>query len=145
MVWTINAEIFPHFVRSTGCAVATFFNWTFNLLISLTFLTLASSITKQGKKELKYEILISNDKFAFRCVSPLRGDNYGRPHRLLPHRARNAKQGARRDATPLPTTILQLSHVEDNRVNNEILSHDVEGKANCVFRTFTCTLSIRLP
>lgn len=48
MPWTINAEIYPMWARSTGNAVATSTNWIFNLIISLTFLTLSTAITRQG-------------------------------------------------------------------------------------------------
>jgi len=48
MPWTINAEIYPHFARSTGNACATATNWAFNLIIAETFLTLANAISRQG-------------------------------------------------------------------------------------------------
>jgi len=48
MPWTINAEIFPNWARSAGTSLSTTFNWLFNLLISLTFLTLAKAITREG-------------------------------------------------------------------------------------------------
>ncbi|VDQ00051.1 unnamed protein product, partial [Trichobilharzia regenti] len=46
--WTINAEIYPSWARSTGVATATAFNWIANLIVSFTFLSLTSSITRQG-------------------------------------------------------------------------------------------------
>lgn len=48
MPWTINSEIYPLWARSTCFATTTSFNWFFNFLISLTFLTLTETITKQG-------------------------------------------------------------------------------------------------
>lgn len=48
MPWAINAEIYPQWARSSGIAVATATNWIFNLIVSLTFLTLMENITKQG-------------------------------------------------------------------------------------------------
>ncbi|XP_013395118.1 proton myo-inositol cotransporter isoform X2 [Lingula anatina] len=48
MPWTINSEIYPLWARSTGNAAATFWNWTCNLLVSMTFLTLTESLTRYG-------------------------------------------------------------------------------------------------
>ena len=48
MPWTINSEIYPLWARSLGNSLATSTNWAFNLLISMTFLTLTETITKQG-------------------------------------------------------------------------------------------------
>ncbi|CAD5117480.1 unnamed protein product [Dimorphilus gyrociliatus] len=48
MPWTINAEIYPLWARSTGNAVATSVNWISNLIISMTFLSLTDAITKYG-------------------------------------------------------------------------------------------------
>lgn len=49
MPWTINSEIYPLWARSFSNSVATFTNWTFNLIISMTFLSLSESITRHGK------------------------------------------------------------------------------------------------
>ena len=38
--WTINAEIYPTWARSTAIAIATTVNWLCNLIVSMTFLTL---------------------------------------------------------------------------------------------------------
>ena len=48
MPWVINSEIYPTQVRSTAVSIATTVNWIFNLLISLTFLSLATLITSFG-------------------------------------------------------------------------------------------------
>lgn len=48
MPWTINSEIYPMWARSFCNSVATSTNWIFNLLISMTFLTLTELLTKQG-------------------------------------------------------------------------------------------------
>lgn len=42
--WTINSEIYPTWARSTAISIATMVNWTFNLLVSMTFLTMADNL-----------------------------------------------------------------------------------------------------
>ncbi|KAH9427050.1 hypothetical protein DERP_014951 [Dermatophagoides pteronyssinus] len=48
MPWTINSEIYPLWARSFCYSVSTSFNWFFNLLVSLTFLTLTNLLTIYG-------------------------------------------------------------------------------------------------
>lgn len=42
--WTVNSEIYPTWARSTCIGIATTVNWSSNLLISMTFLTMADSL-----------------------------------------------------------------------------------------------------
>ncbi|RWS29072.1 proton myo-inositol cotransporter-like protein [Leptotrombidium deliense] len=48
MPWVINAEIYPQWARSVCTSTSTTFNWFFNFLTSISFLTLSQSITKYG-------------------------------------------------------------------------------------------------
>ncbi|KZS14487.1 Metabolite transport protein CsbC [Daphnia magna] len=48
MPWTINAEIYPLWARSTCNSIATSTNWFFNFLVSMTFLTITEILTRQG-------------------------------------------------------------------------------------------------
>lgn len=48
MPWTVNSEIYPLWARSFCYSVATSFNWFFNLLVSLTFLSLTKALTNHG-------------------------------------------------------------------------------------------------
>ena len=43
--WTINSEIYPTWARSFGMAASSTTNWFFNLLVSLTFLSLLDAVT----------------------------------------------------------------------------------------------------
>ena len=46
--WIINSEIYPLWARGTCNSIATSCNWFFNLLVSLSFLTLTTAMTKHG-------------------------------------------------------------------------------------------------
>lgn len=48
MPWTINSEIYPMWARSFCYSIATSVNWMFNLLISLTFISLTEALTTHG-------------------------------------------------------------------------------------------------
>ncbi|XP_055761428.1 proton myo-inositol cotransporter-like isoform X2 [Salvelinus fontinalis] len=51
MPWTINSEIYPLWARSTGNACSAGVNWTFNFLVSLTFLHVAQNLTYYGNTD----------------------------------------------------------------------------------------------
>ena len=46
--WVVNAEIFDTHNRSAGTGVATAVNWTCNVIVSMSFLTLTQTITTAG-------------------------------------------------------------------------------------------------
>jgi SP family myo-inositol transporter-like MFS transporter 13 len=62
MPWTICAEIFPLSIRSVATSITTTANWTANLAMSMTFLSLTTALTTQGA--FGVYTLVS---FAFAC------------------------------------------------------------------------------
>jgi predicted tellurium resistance membrane protein TerC len=46
--WLINAEIYPLNVRSKAAGIGTMANWTFNFIVSLTFLVLIDALGRTG-------------------------------------------------------------------------------------------------
>ena len=48
MPWTVNSEIHPLWARGVSSSVSTSCHWAFNLLVSLTFLTLVETLTAKG-------------------------------------------------------------------------------------------------
>ena len=46
--WLLNAEIYPLSVRSKAAGIGTMANWTFNFIVSLTFLLLIEALGRTG-------------------------------------------------------------------------------------------------
>ncbi|TKS90990.1 Proton myo-inositol cotransporter [Collichthys lucidus] len=68
MPWTINSEIYPLWARSTGNACAAGVNWTFNILVSLTFLHLAQYFTYFGAFFLYSSMALLGFFFIYGCL-----------------------------------------------------------------------------
>ncbi|XP_058481007.1 proton myo-inositol cotransporter-like [Solea solea] len=68
MPWTINSEIYPLWARSTGNACAAGVNWTFNILVSLTFLHLAQYLTYYGAFFLYSSLALLGFIFIYGCL-----------------------------------------------------------------------------
>ena len=48
MPWCVNSEIYPTSFRGVGNSISTAVNWSTNILMSMTFLTLINATSKQG-------------------------------------------------------------------------------------------------
>ncbi|XP_020780609.1 proton myo-inositol cotransporter-like isoform X2 [Boleophthalmus pectinirostris] len=73
MPWTINSEIFPLWARSTGNAASAGVNWTFNVLVSLSFLHVAQYLTYYGAFFLYAGLVVLALVFVLVCLPETRG------------------------------------------------------------------------
>ncbi|XP_072026595.1 proton myo-inositol cotransporter-like [Amphiura filiformis] len=58
VVWLVNAEIYPPWASSFCNGAATTANWTANLIVSMTFLSLTKAITRHGTFLLYFSMAI---------------------------------------------------------------------------------------
>uniref|UniRef100_A0AAY4BKS4 Proton myo-inositol cotransporter n=1 Tax=Denticeps clupeoides TaxID=299321 RepID=A0AAY4BKS4_9TELE len=73
MPWTVNSEIYPLWARSTGNACSAGVNWTFNILVSLTFLHLAQYLTYYGAFFLYSSLAMLGFIFIYGCLPETKG------------------------------------------------------------------------
>ncbi|CAL1594808.1 unnamed protein product [Knipowitschia caucasica] len=73
MPWTVNSEIYPLWARSTGNACSAGVNWSFNVLVSLTFLHVAQSLTYYGVFFLYAGLVAVALLFVALCLPETRG------------------------------------------------------------------------
>ncbi|KAL2102540.1 hypothetical protein ACEWY4_001708 [Coilia grayii] len=73
MPWTVNSEIYPLWARSTGNACSAGVNWTFNVLVSLTFLHMAQYLTYYGAFFLYASLALLGFLFIYGCLPETKG------------------------------------------------------------------------
>ncbi|XP_060759601.1 proton myo-inositol cotransporter [Neoarius graeffei] len=73
MPWTVNSEIYPLWARSTGNACSAGVNWTFNVLVSLTFLHIAQYLTYYGAFFLYSSLALLGFFFVYGCLPETKG------------------------------------------------------------------------
>uniref|UniRef100_A0A673ISY9 Proton myo-inositol cotransporter-like n=1 Tax=Sinocyclocheilus rhinocerous TaxID=307959 RepID=A0A673ISY9_9TELE len=73
MPWTVNSEIYPLWARSTGNACSAGVNWTFNVLVSLTFLHMAQYLTYYGVFFLYSTLALTGFFFIYGCLPETKG------------------------------------------------------------------------
>jgi sugar porter (SP) family MFS transporter len=71
--WLMNAEIYPLNVRSKAASVGTMANWSFNAIVSLTFLVLVDALGRTGAFWLYAGIGLLTLWFCWRFVPETKG------------------------------------------------------------------------
>jgi SP family galactose:H+ symporter-like MFS transporter len=71
--WLLNAEIYPLRVRSKAAAVGTMANWSFNFIVSLTFLLLIDELGRAGTFFLYGAVCAFTAYFCWRLVPETKG------------------------------------------------------------------------
>jgi MFS transporter, SP family, galactose:H+ symporter len=71
--WLLNAEIYPLGVRSKAAGVGTMANWTFNFIVSLTFLLLIDAVGRSGAFWLYGGIGVLTLVFCWKLVPETKG------------------------------------------------------------------------
>jgi SP family galactose:H+ symporter-like MFS transporter len=71
--WLMNAEIYPLGIRSKAAAIGTMANWTFNFIVSLTFLLLINGLGKTGAFWLYAAIGLLTLLFCWKYVPETKG------------------------------------------------------------------------
>lgn len=72
-IWLINAEVYPLFVRGKGASVGAFSHWFFDLLVTLSTLSLVTWLGIAHTFWLYTGISIISLVFIYRCVPETRG------------------------------------------------------------------------
>jgi MFS transporter, SP family, galactose:H+ symporter len=99
--WLLNAEIYPLAVRSKAAAVGTMANWTFNGIVSLTFLLLIDSVGQSGTFFIYAAISAFTFLFCWRLVPETKGMHLEDIQAIFQERVRKPAAGL---ATPRPRT-----------------------------------------
>lgn len=92
MPWTINAEIYPLWARGVCFSIATSFNWSCNLLVSLTFLTLVKAVSQHGAFWLYSSFAAIGWLFFFAYLPETRGVSLENVESLFSNRRKSTDQ-----------------------------------------------------
>ncbi|KAL4226775.1 hypothetical protein ACF0H5_014754 [Mactra antiquata] len=98
MPWTINSEIYPTWARSTGTSLATATNWVFNLIVSLTFLSLLESVGKYGTFWLYFGVCFIGLIFMFVMLPETKNKSLEQVQELFMSKEYKAKLERERNA-----------------------------------------------
>ncbi|HEV7564140.1 MAG TPA: MFS transporter, partial [Solirubrobacterales bacterium] len=95
--WLLNAEIYPLGVRSKAAGLGTMANWTFNFIVSLTFLLLIEALGRSGAFWFYAAIGVVTLWFCWKYVPETKGKRLEEIEELFEERA-----GVKQGAAPIP-------------------------------------------
>jgi MFS transporter, SP family, galactose:H+ symporter len=95
--WLLNAEIYPLGVRSKAAGLGTMANWTFNFIVSLTFLLLIEALGRSGAFWFYGAIGVLTLWFCWKYVPETKGKPLEEIEELFEERA-----GVKQAAAPVP-------------------------------------------
>ena len=98
--WLLNAEIYPLSVRSKAAGIGTMANWTFNFIVSLTFLLLIEALGRSGAFWLYGGIGIVTLIFCWKLVPETKGKRLEDIQAFFQDRVEKAGGGASAPARP---------------------------------------------
>jgi SP family galactose:H+ symporter-like MFS transporter len=88
--WLLNSEIYPLNVRSKAAAAGTMANWTFNFIVSLTFLLLIDALGQAGTFFFYAAIGLLTLWFCWRFVPETKGKHLEEIEAVFEERARKS-------------------------------------------------------
>ncbi len=91
--WLLNAEIYPLNVRSKAAGIGTMANWTFNFIVSLTFLLLIDALGSSGTFVLYGFIGLVTVWFCWKYVPETKGKPLEEIQEIFKERAGEKTQG----------------------------------------------------
>jgi sugar porter (SP) family MFS transporter len=85
--WLLNAEIYDLRIRSKAAAVGTMANWTFNFIVSLTFLLLIDAAGRSGAFFIYSAICVATLVFCWKLVPETKGKHLEEIQEIFRERA----------------------------------------------------------
>jgi MFS transporter, SP family, galactose:H+ symporter len=100
--WLLNAEIYPLKVRTKAAGIGTMANWTFNFIVSLTFLNLIEALGRSGAFWLYAGIGVVTLIFVILVVPETKGRTLEEIEQIFRRRAEHGSVGPTTPTPPAP-------------------------------------------